>query len=181
MRARKRCRKGQEGFSMIEMLMTAFVLAIGLLGLCMLQTLSLRGSRGSTSLTTAVHVATGVLDQIEMEGRLSWANIGDCTPLSGQTNASLGLQYLTLAKGASGGKFYFNIEGNPYDQNAPAGSLTNNQYFTVVVQHVDDVGNAGGFGQVSDFSATVNFSETVDATHAAVPRTVILTRRITHG
>ena len=56
-RNRCRTRSGQAGFSMIEMLMTAFVLAIGLLGLCMLQAMSLRASRGSRSLETAVQVA----------------------------------------------------------------------------------------------------------------------------
>jgi len=180
MRARKSCGKGQEGFSMIEMLMTAFILAVGLLGLCMLQIMSLRGSRGSQSLTTAVHVATGVLDEIEMEGRLSWANIGDSSPLKGQDNSKLGLQYLTLAKGKSTNPFYFNIEGNPYDQNS-TDPLVKNQYFTVVVKRENDVGNASGFGQVSDFTATVTFYDTVDATQTKVPRQVILYRRITHG
>lgn len=172
-------RSPQAGFSMIEMLMTTFILAIGLLGLCMLQTMALRGGRGSRSLTTAVHVATAALDQVEMEGRLSWLNITD-SPLSGQTNSSLNLIFIPLLHGTSSNAIYFNLQGNPTDINSTDPTI-NDKFFTVIIKHVDDVGNGAGVGQVSDYTATVTFSDTVNASQSPVTRTVVLTRRITHG
>ena len=188
MRSRKHSGLGsQAGFSMIEMLMTAFILAIGLLGLCMLQTMSLRGSRGSRSLTTAVHVATAVLDQVDMQGRISWLNvIADGTgALKNQTNANLGpayLNYILLGAGNdnSAKPQTFNIQGNPVDANSPDPTMSN-PFFTAVTKYLDDVGNAGGTGQVSDFSVTVTFTDNVNANNQPKPRTVVLTRRITHG
>ena len=47
---------------MIEMLMTAFILAVGILGLTMLLVMSLKGSRGGRSLTTAVLVGDNVME-----------------------------------------------------------------------------------------------------------------------
>jgi prepilin-type N-terminal cleavage/methylation domain-containing protein len=74
MRTRRflRCRKqSQAGFSMVEMLMAAFILAVGILGLTMLQTLSIKTASGSRGLSTAVLLAERVLDQIEADGRNS--------------------------------------------------------------------------------------------------------------
>jgi prepilin-type N-terminal cleavage/methylation domain-containing protein len=173
---------GQEGFSMIEMLMTTFILAIGLLGLCMLQTMSLRAGRGSRSLNTAVQVANSVMDQVEMEGRLSWLNLTNST-LAGTSNANLNLVYLPLGVGNSNAAApqYFDIQGNPTNL-ASTDPTQNTQFFKAVTKYVDNVGTAnGGTGQVSDFTVTVTFSDTISATNVAVPRTVVLTRRITHG
>jgi prepilin-type N-terminal cleavage/methylation domain-containing protein len=170
----------QAGFSMIEMLMTAFVLAIGLLGLCMLQAMSLRVSRGSRSLETAVQVAEGVMDQVEMEGRLTWLNTTDSNSSTSNTNANLpNLIYLSLAQNGTLTQT-FNLWGD-----APLSSSTDpaakNPFFTAVTKHVADVGTNGGTGQVSDYSVTVTFSDTVAGSGAAVVRTVNLTRRIIHG
>lgn len=172
---------GQAGFSMVEMLMTAFILAIGLLGLCMLQTMALRGSRGSRSLTTAVRVASAVLDQVAMEGRLSWLNVTD-SPLTNQSNANLALKYLPVGVGNAMPIEYFNSEGSPVNADSTEASL-NTPFYTVTTTYVSDVGNAGGggVGQVSNFSVVVQFSDAVDASNAKVQRQVVLTRRITHG
>ena len=169
---------GQAGFSMIEMLMTAFVLAIGLLGLCLLQTMSLRGGRGSRSLTTAVRVASAMLDQVEMEGRLSWLNING--PIKGQTNANLGLQYITLGPGKSSPDTYYNVQGNLTDTTSADPTVNSNMY-DAVVTYVGDVGNAAGTGQISNFSVTVAFTDAVGASNQKITRQVVLTRRITHG
>jgi prepilin-type N-terminal cleavage/methylation domain-containing protein len=170
---------GQAGFSMVEMLMTAFILAIGLLGLCMLQTMSLRAGRGSRSLATAVHVATALLDQVEMEGRLSWLNLNN-TNFKGQTNANLTLTYIPLAVGTSTPVQNYNIQGNLVDPTSTDPTVNSN-FFQVTAKHVDDVGNAVGLGQVSDYTVTVQFSDTVNASQTKVQRSVVLTRRITHG
>ena len=179
MRARQRPRTGgQAGFSMIEMLMTAFILAVGLLGLCMLQTLSLRASRGSRSLNTAVQVASGVMDRVEMEGRLSWLNITD-NPAVAPTIANLpNLLYIPLALGASLNQS-FNLRGEL--PTASPDPTVSTPFFTVVTKHVDNVGTGAGVGQISDFSVTVSFTDTLNAAAGPVTRQVVLTRRIIHG
>jgi Tfp pilus assembly protein PilV len=163
---------------MIEMLMTTFVLAVGLLGLCMLQTMSLRASTGSRSLATAVHVANSVMDQVEMEGRLSWLNLTNSAYLVSATspNTPLTLSYITAKGGTVNASF--DLQGNVCTPGAADVTLSN-PYYTVTTVYVDDVGSAGGVGKVSDFTVTVAFSDTVNG--AAVPRQVVLTRRILHG
>jgi prepilin-type N-terminal cleavage/methylation domain-containing protein len=180
-RNRPRARAAQAGFSMVEMLMTAFVLAIGLLGLCLLQTMSLRGSRGSRSLMTAVHVAEGVMDEVEMEGRLSWLNITD-NPSAAPASLYANFKYIPLAVGAT----YNSPNGEQYNimgeslTSSPAPTLTT-PFFTAYTVHVDDVGNGGGKGQVSDYSVTVKFTDSPSASSTGGQRQVVMTRRIIHG
>ncbi len=64
-------RHGEAGFNMIEMLMAAFVLAIGILGLTLLQTMSIRSQAGSKALTTATQIGERLLDAAQSEGRQS--------------------------------------------------------------------------------------------------------------
>jgi len=74
-RRTRRLFKAQQGFTMVEMLMTAFILAVGIMGLSLLQVMSLKGARGGKSLSTAVQVGDAVMDRIEQEGRLTWLNV----------------------------------------------------------------------------------------------------------
>lgn len=67
--------QNQRGFSLVEMLLTAFILAVGIMGLTLLQVMAMKGARGGSSLSTAIQVGEDVLDRIELEGRLSWLNI----------------------------------------------------------------------------------------------------------
>ena len=63
-------RSRESGFSMVEMLMAAVIMAIGLLGLCMLQTYALRVQSGSGNRTFALQVAEQVMDEAENQGRM---------------------------------------------------------------------------------------------------------------
>lgn len=173
-------RNAQAGFSMIEMLMTAFILAIGILGLSMLQVMSLKASRGSRSLTTAVQVGEKVMDQIEMEGRVSWLNITDSQYTA--PTAVPALQYVNLAPSTSVGLVQtFNIKGQTPQPSAPD-PADSNAYFRVTSLRLPTVVGGGATGNMSDFMVQVVFVDIVDATtNATVPRTVTLTRRILHG
>lgn len=66
-----RTSRKDSGFSMVELLMAAFVLAIGLLGLAALQVLTIQGGTGSRMRGTAVFIAHSFLDQIQAEGALA--------------------------------------------------------------------------------------------------------------
>ena len=178
MRERKgpRVRTREAGFSMIEMLMTAFILAIGLLGLCLLQTMSLRAAQGGTSLTTAVHVSDAVMEQVELEGRMSWLNQ---TNAAGAVTALPKSYYMALAVGGTL-KQTFNLHGD-VSLATSSDPTVSSKLFAVTTTRVQDVGAAAGSGQLSDYLVQVQFAESTAATGTPVQRTVMVTRRILHG
>lgn len=59
---RRAGRPPQAGFSMIEVLIALVVLAIGLLGLALLQTMNLRYTKSAEQRTKAVNLASAILD-----------------------------------------------------------------------------------------------------------------------
>src|SRR5689334_3373518 len=63
----------QGGFSMVEFLLVAMILGVGLLGLAALLTTSTRGYAGSRTRDTATGIAGSVLDRLDLDGRLSAA------------------------------------------------------------------------------------------------------------
>ena len=174
----------QAGFSMIEMLMTAFIMAIGILGLSMLQVMSIKASRGGRSLATAVLVSEHVMDRVELEGRLSWLNAtGDSqTP----TNADFvtPLRYVTLAGAPASVVDTFNSKGGP-PNSASTDPAEQTTFYTVTTTRADLVAaNAPTTnGAVSTFTVQVKFADQVDQSSApkTIDRYVTLTRRITHG
>lgn len=185
-RAAQAKRNAQSGFSMIEMLMTAFILAIGILGLSMLQIMSLKASRGGRSLTTAVQVGEGIMDQIEMEGRLSWLNSTDTQLKQASITPIAVLQYVNHALPVTN---YFDINGT-----ATASAADPKTFYTVVTDHAVPPPTAppnhiavppppdSGPMMMDDYIVTVNFVDAVDpVTHAPIPRAVNITRRILHG
>jgi len=161
---------------MVEMLMTTLILAIGLLGLAMLQTMSLKSARGGTSMTTATKVAEGVMDQVELQGRISWLNLSDSTvasvvPVASQT-------YIAIPVGGNLGA---NTLG--YDNTGTfLGAGVPTAFFQANIYHLAEVGTgtaAGGF--LGDFNVVVTFTDDVTGLGFANQRTVSVTRRIAHG
>jgi len=167
----------QEGFSMIEMLMTAFVLAVGILGLTMLQAMSLKASRGSRSLSAAILVAEQVMDQAEMEGRLSWLNITDTNKSAPKLTDLPNLKYIVIpADGKLEEKF--NSKGGLVDA-ASTDPIVSTTFYTVTTTRVP--ATAAVTGRLSDVNVQVQFVDNVDRTNTPIQRTVTLTRRILHG
>lgn len=164
-------RTGQVGFSMVEMLMAAFILAIGLLGLAMLQAMAIRSASSGKNLTTAVRIAERVMDQVEMEGRLSWLNITDSSYTSPASLAQLrfigqGTVYLG-----------YDVDGAA-TTSAPVSSKPS--AFFVVTESESAVSTAST-GSLSDYTVKVEFTEAVDASGTLVNRNVTLVRRVSHG
>lgn len=171
--------RGQAGFSMIEMLMTAFIMAIGILGLSMLQVMSLKASRGGRSLSTAVLVSEHVMDQVEMEGRLSWLNA--TSKYTGTSLADLpNLRYVNLADGGALVET-FNSKGGPPTP-ASLDPAEQTAYFTVTTTMASFVAKAANTnGALSNVKVQVVFTDQLDKDSAPILRTVTLTRRILHG
>jgi Tfp pilus assembly protein PilV len=162
---------------MIEMLMTAFILAVGLLGLALFQTMSLRVARGNRSVNTAVLVAQQIVDQAEMEGRLSWLNITDSAYTNGTLAGLAAIKYLNIPNPGNLVET-FNSQGGTIVTTSPDPSV-NSKFFTATTTLVP--ANPAVVGNVSTLSVTVTFSDTVTATNAPVVRSVYLSRRIVHG
>jgi len=168
---RGRLRYRQSGFSMVEMLMSAFILAIGILGLAMLQAMSLRASRGGKSLHTAVQLADGVMDQIEMEGRLGWLNITDSAYTTPGTLSQL--QYIGK------GTVYLGFDAmGVATTSAPVSDKPTAFY---VATAVEGAATTGSTGKYSDYTVTVTFVDQTTSNGTPISRTVTLTRRVLHG
>nr|WP_320131591.1 prepilin-type N-terminal cleavage/methylation domain-containing protein [uncultured Holophaga sp.] len=168
----------QAGFSMVELLMAAFVMAIGILGLTMLQAMSVRAGAGSKSLTTALMVAEQVMDQIESNGRNSLLFVQSqpsSTPptwmTSSFTTASVSPPAVPSLTYNHAGRLN---TGDPIDANP---------YFSVYIQPDTDASHSGiitpapGLGGVANVQIVVQWVE--DA--AAGPRQVLLSRRIAYA
>jgi prepilin-type N-terminal cleavage/methylation domain-containing protein len=173
----------QNGFSMIEMLLAAFILSIGILGLALLQAMSLRASRGSSNLGTAVLIAERIMAQIEQEGRLTWLNTTEENTISPSIAKDLpgfNFKYITLNSGeviTEG----FNPKGEPVDpNNYDSASFTS--FFKATTQKLARGADSDGkVGQINDFNVMVEFVETVDSDKKPITRTLNITRRIIHG
>jgi prepilin-type N-terminal cleavage/methylation domain-containing protein len=173
----------QRGFSMIELLVAATILAVGILGLAMLQAMALRASRGSSNMAMASRLADHIMDSAELEGRLSWLNITDANrhaPTLADL-ASFKLRYITIASG-SALQEEFNLKGGPVipSSDDPAESIP---IFRASTQRVavPAAGGAGSVGQMSDFSIRIEFSDEVDSEGNRNLRTFSITRRVIHG
>jgi len=63
----------QRGFSLAELMITALIFGVGLLGLAALQVSTLRNNAGGRNRITAAGLAEGCLSAIQGEGSLSWS------------------------------------------------------------------------------------------------------------
>ncbi len=172
---RKPASQAQQGFSLVEMLMTAFILAVGVMGLTLLQVMSLKGARGGKSLSTAVQVAEAVMDRIELEGRLTWLNITDT-----QYTAPTAVNNLIFVNQAPlAAPLTFNLKGQvPIP--ASTDPAESNPFFAVTVAQADVA--VVTTGRLTDFTVRVAFADATNpTTNVPITRTVILTRRVLHG
>jgi type IV pilus assembly protein PilV len=160
-------RKKDVGFSMVELLMAAFILAIGLLGLTMLQAMSVRTAAGSHNLEMATQLAEQVMDQVELEGRQTYLNKNITDLVSPGTLGTLA--YIDQAVVDQ----YFSVDPAT---GRPVLSGTGSMFH---VQMTQTVGAGTG---LSDVQVQVQFSDAINAvTNTPIVRTVTIVRRILHG
>lgn len=99
----------QSGFSLAELLVTALIFGIGLLGLAALQVSTLRSNAGGRNRITAASLAEGCLSSIQAEGSLSWSYAAG---VMGPTVAYAGARPYT--GGTANGTFgTFDVNGQP--------------------------------------------------------------------
>jgi len=164
-------RSSQGGFSMVEMLMAAFIMAIGLLGLAMLQTLTLRTNTGSRSLSTAILVGESLLDDIQANGRASKLFVRQGSSVPAAILASFANRALT-----------YNLAGRRVSPTDAPPDADPTPYFTVNVGVETTGANAVApvptMGGLANFTVTTVWTEGTGAAGTPVQRRVVLTRRI---
>lgn len=163
----------QRGFSVIELLVAAFIMGIGLLGLATLQVMTIRTSGTSSRMSDAVRIGEMVMEQASAEG----------------TQSLLGLKYGGAGAGPTtyvsmGGPLtQFYAYGTPTSSSQGAGPIVqvnsaSGAVFTVVVRRTVQT-NSVGFGGISRFDVDVTFTEVVNT--SPVTRTVRNFREVAHA
>jgi type IV pilus modification protein PilV len=154
-------RNGERGFSLIELLVAAVIMAIGLLGLASLQLMSIRTAGTGTRMTDSVLLAERVVESASMEATQSYlaAKAGTTIPAGRLYVGGVQTQY-------------YKVDLTPGN----AGDVDN--IYTVTVNVTNRVAAAqGGLDQVD---VTVSF---VDSVNGGTPntRSVQVSRQVTHG
>jgi hypothetical protein len=168
------------------MLAAAFIMAIGILGILTLQMMAIRATRGTSNMGTAARIAGRIIDQAELEGRLSWLNITDgnkIAPSLGDLNG-FQLKYINLDTDKELVEQY-NVKGGLIGE-ASEGSgdpMDNMVFFTVATRResIDTGGALNPVGAISDFKVRVTFADAVGPDKQPITRTFNLSRRIIHG
>jgi len=156
--------RSQQGFSMVEMLVAAFIMAIGILGLTMLQTLSIRTNASSRSRTTAIQVADRFMDQAEALGRNSLLVARSKeTPPTTISPDYFGSAIITR---------YANYDGT---------TSTEASYFTVTIQPTDVATEYAGIGGIKLLTITVSWKESSSSANTLIDRNVVISRRISYA
>lgn len=166
-RAKRPGRTRQAGFSMVELLMAAFILAIGLLGLAALQLMALRATRGSQNQGLAIQLAEKIMDQVELEGRETYLNT-EITQYSSPT-ALGGITYITNNSVDQ----YYNLD--PATGNLVQTAASPHALFHVNMKQVYSAGV-----NLSDVTVKVDYQETANG-GGQVLRSATIARRILHG
>jgi len=98
----------QGGFSLIELMVTALIFGIGLLGLAALQVSTLRSNSGGRNRVTASALAEGCLSAIQAEGSLTWSFAAG---VQGPTVVFAGARAFTQGGTANGTYGVFDVSG----------------------------------------------------------------------
>lgn len=171
----------EAGFTMIEFLLAAFIMAIGLLGLTALQILALKSTTTSRGLSTSVLVSDGVMERINTEARQSYLGmIFSAAPTAatryiGQAPVAAGVKP-TDPVPAGAIHDYFDFVGTPLTTAAGA-------YYTVSTWVDSQVPGNGSTGNTDTFMVRVEFNESPDPAHPGsfVKHSINLIRTVVHA
>jgi Tfp pilus assembly protein PilV len=100
-------RTGMLGFTLIEVLLAAFIMSFALLGILALQTASVRSATGGRGRETAVYLCQTLADSVQTEAQRLSLTTGFAIPGAGTATA----QFFPPAPVA--GTQYFDINGKP--------------------------------------------------------------------
>lgn len=166
-------RRSQAGFSIVELLVAAFIMAVGLLGLAALETVALQSGTRSKGFNTAILVAGQVLETAESQGRQTQlALVNSQTPPVYAPNYFSGNPVVER----------FTFRGLHPDATA-TNPVDKTPYFTATTTAVQPPGVASpaASGSLSIVTTVVTFQEAGASGGPLITRTVTLSRNIAHG
>lgn len=163
-------RRREAGFSLVELLVAAFIMAVGLLGLAALETVALKSNTRSRGYNTGVLVASQVLDAAETQARQT---------LQTQTYGGT-VTYSNDYFGAAPVVEQFTYKGLHPDATA-ANAVDKTAYFTATTTSANAGTYTGATGKLAVVTTVVTFREASTQGGPIVTRTVTLTRNINHG
>ena len=169
--------RAQAGFSMVEMLVVAVIMAIGLLGVASMQLISIKATSGSSNLTTAAEIANRVMDQVEEEGRLMWINQTATTFTTTGTEPP-NLRYFAGGVPFTSAAQKYDLTGTPW-----TAASTTPAIFTATVKAVAAPLGVGTSttGGLADVTVTVTFTDTVAQGNKVLSRNITVSRRIVYA
>ncbi len=142
----------EQGFTMVELLVVAVILAIGLLGLIALQVASIKSGGQSRLRGTATLLGHNLLDRAVAEGLVSSAERYDQNGVVSSTGWKYIDPNLSAYTSTATDNLFFDINGNAVPSNDP------NLVFTVSWQRFAGV-NAGPTYAFQPFVVNVNWKE----------------------
>lgn len=131
----KKNTRNSTGFSLLEVLITIFILAIGLLGLVALQTTSLKNNHSAQHRTSAIVLAYDIIDRMRLNKTANYTLNMGAAPAAGtlkDNDLTAWINDLSTSLPAGDGSVVFN----------PATNIV-----TIVVQWDDSRGTSGGATQ----------------------------------
>jgi type IV pilus modification protein PilV len=141
----------QAGFSMVEMLMAAFIMSIGLLGLAMLQVMSVSSSTGSRMQSLAIGVGQNILESIDAEARQ--LRLFRTIPGSGSVPTASGYFGSTAVAGS------YNVYGTPVNTGSSDPLEKTAIFSTTSTCALDTTGASAASGKVYTLTVVVNFTD----------------------
>lgn len=149
----------QSGFSLVELLVTALIFGIGLLGLAALQVSTLRSNSGGRNRVAAASLAEGCLSAIQAEGSLSWSYAANVQGI-GETYKTP-RKYTDTAGPANGVFGTFDVNGQPVVAGSPTQVFTVNWARLAPTAATPTVNITGM--NMNEFVVTVNWLDQANA------------------
>lgn len=160
----------KNGFSMVEMLMAAFILAVGLLGLSLLQVLSLRGDNASRVQHVAIGIGQNILESIDSEARQA--------RLFRVMDPASAAPVLSSYFGGTQVVNSYNFYGTPVNA-ASADPLERVQVLYATVDCVKETtGASAASGGIYDFIVAVHFYDSKTSTGTLTERVQTFRRKV---
>lgn len=163
----------QRGFSLAELMITALIFGVGLLGLAALQVSTLRNNSGGRNRVTAAGLAEGCLGAIQAEGSLSWSYAAGVMG----TSAAYPITRVYTGGTQTGTFGTFDVNGQPVAANAET------RTFSVAWQRLDATAatpkNAINGMNMNEFVVTVTWQDqALDGSGQALAATTLSLSRL---
>ena len=167
----------QRGFSLAELMITALIFGVGLLGLAALQISTLRSNSGGRNRVTAASLAEGCLSAIQAEGSLSWSFSAGAL---GAASKYTGTRAYTGAT-ATNNFGYFDVNGQPVLQADPI-SVFKVSWVRLGATDATPKDSITSMN-MNEFVVTVSWQDQVPSADGTnlVPSTLVLSRLIRFG